>query len=575
MLLGKKRKKYTFIRSVTDVIVMTMLPLIILLIFGNLYSIGYSNMLLADSNEKIANQWTLQIDENLEMIERSLSSIAFLEPEFAVMGNEESVLSVHLANYVISQRLNTTMNAFPALGGLFMYSESDGAWVERFADANYTYAFREAVRNMIRQQEEWKEKPGKWRIQEVVGYHMLFFCLKHNDAFMVAMADFDRLLTITESDYQLTYVDEQGQRLAGGNVLPNDMENVHSGRSYALVDDMRYLTLWSSLTRAPVRLVLAVSNAGYWDGLTPVQVVMLILSLLTILIIPAARLWVRRNLGEPLADLSSAMERIKHGQLDVPIAQEYDTQELDQVKSTLNDMMTQIRTLKIEAYEHELDRQRIEMQCLHMQLRPHFFLNCLKNIYACAQRQRFQQIQEMTLAISDYIRYLFRDNLKMVTLREELQYVRNYIQIQQLSLSMPPRCEFSVDESLMDLMVPPLFIESFVENAVKHQWKPDRQLIISVRAIVLEADDGRYLDITVRDNGDGFSQQVLEQINSLPDDSFYREFHVGLTNLNHRLRLIYGGRAALAFYNDENGAVCEGICPLTDDDAHNETEARQ
>lgn len=575
MLLGKKRKKYTFIRGVTNVIVMTMLPLIILLIFGNLYSIGYSNMLLADSNEKIANQWTRQIDENLEMIERSLSSIAFLEPEFAVMGNEESVLSVHLANYVISQRLNTTMNAFPALGGLFMYSESDGAWVERFADANYTYAFREAVRNMIRQQEEWKEKPGKWRIQEVAGRHMLFFCLKHNDAFMVAMADFDRLLTITESDYQLTYVDEQGQRLAGGNVLPNDMENVHSGHSYALVDDMRYLTLWSSLTRAPVRLVLAVSNAGYWDGLTPVQVVMLILSLLTILIIPVARLWVRRNLGEPLADLSSAMERIKHGQLDVLIAQEYDTQELDQVKSTLNDMMTQIRTLKIEAYEHELDRQRIEMQCLHMQLRPHFFLNCLKNIYACAQRQRFQQIQEMTLAISDYIRYLFRDNLKMVTLREELQYVRNYIQIQQLSLSMPPRCEFSVDESLMNLMVPPLFIESFVENAVKHQWKPDRQLIISVRAIVLEADDGRYLDLTVRDNGDGFSQQVLEQINSLPDDSFYREFHVGLTNLNHRLRLIYGGRAALAFYNDENGAVCEGICPLTDDDARSETEARQ
>lgn len=575
MLLGKKRKKYTFIRGVTNVIVMTMLPLIILLIFGNLYSIGYSNMLLADSNEKIANQWTRQIDENLEMIERSLSSIAFLEPEFAVMGNEESVLSVHLANYVISQRLNTTMNAFPALGGLFMYSESDGAWVERFADANYTYAFREAVRNMIRQQEEWKEKPGKWRIQEVAGRHMLFFCLKHNDAFMVAMADFDRLLTITESDYQLTYVDEQGQRLAGGNVLPNDMENVHSGRSYALVDDMRYLTLWSSLTRAPVRLVLAVSNAGYWDGLTPVQVVMLILSLLTILIIPVARLWVRRNLGEPLTDLSSAMERIKHGQLDVPIAQEYDTQELDQVKSTLNNMMTQIRTLKIEAYEHELDRQRIEMQCLHMQLRPHFFLNCLKNIYACAQRQRFQQIQEMTLAISDYIRYLFRDNLKMVTLREELQYVRNYIQIQQLSLSMPPRCEFSVDESLMNLMVPPLFIESFVENAVKHQWKPDRQLIISVRAIVLEADDGRYLDLTVRDNGDGFSQQVLEQINSLPDDSFYREFHVGLTNLNHRLRLIYGGRAALAFYNDENGAVCEGICPLTDDDARSETEARQ
>lgn len=575
MLRSRRGKKYTFIRGVTNVIAMTMTPLIILLIFGNLYSIGYSNTLLADSNEKIANQWTRQIDGNLEMIERSLSSIAFVEPEFATMGNAESVLSVHLASYVIAQRLDTTMNAFPALGGLFMYSEQDGAWVERFADADYTYAFREAVRNMIRSQEDWKERPGKWRVEEISDSYMLFFCLRHNDAYMVAMADFNRLLTITEQDYRLTYIDGAGRALAGGNVLPADMDEAASGRSYAVVDDMRYLTVWSSLERAPVRLVLAVSKAGYWDGLTPVQVVMLILSLLTILMIPVARLWVRHNLGEPLADLSSAMERIKRGQLDVPIAEEYDTQELDQVKSTLNDMMAQIRTLKIAAYEHELDRQRIEMQCLHMQLRPHFFLNCLKNIYACAQRQRFQQVQEMTLAISDYIRYLFRDNLKMVTLREELQYVRNYIQIQRLSLSMPPRCEFSVDESLMDLQVPPLFIESFVENAVKHQWKPDRQLIISVRAVVLEADDGRYLDITVRDNGDGFSAQVLEQINSLPDDSFYREFHVGLTNLNHRLRLIYGGRAALAFYNDGNGAVCEAICPLPIESVNKEMEERQ
>ena len=574
--MGKRAgvKKQSFVHGVTSVLASTMIPLIVLLIFGNLYSIGYSNRLLADSNQRVVAQWSEQIDQNLEMIERSLASIVFVEPEFAALSTQESDLDIRLAAHVITQRLDTMMNAFPALGGLFMYSSRDAAWVEKFAENAYPYAFREAVRGLIRTEEMWKESTGRWRVQSIAGKSLLMICLRYDAAYMIALVDFDRLLSVTQETHQLYYADETGAMLNGeAFVMPGKTAGQPEGRCEMTgPDGKNYMTVWSSLSRAPVRLLLAVSNAGYWDGLTPVQICMLVLSLAMIGMIPLARRWVRASLGEPLEDLSSAMERIKRGELDEPIQREYEMEELDQVKSTLNDMMSQIRTLKIEAYEREMDRHRIEMQCLHMQLRPHFFLNCLKNIYACAQRLRYQQVQEMALAVSDYIRYLFRDNMKMVTLREELRYVKNYIEIQRLSLSMPPRCEFSVDESLMELPVPPLFVESFVENAVKHQWKPDRQLVISVRAVTLEAEDGRYLDITVHDNGGGFAPDVLEQINNLPEESFYREYHVGLTNLKHRLRLIYGSRAALAFYNDVSGAVCEVICPL---DPDNETGERR
>ena len=489
------------------------------------------------------------------------------------MSSQESDLGVHLVAHVITQRLDTMMNAFPALGGLFMYSSKDAAWVERFADNAYPYSVREAIRTMIRTEENWKNSLGRWHVQPVAGENMLMISLKYDAAYMIALVDLKRLLSVTEETYRLYFMDESGSAISGGAfAMPKKVAQLPEGCCEAAgADGENYMAVWSSLSRVPVRLLLAVSDAGYWEGLTPVQICMLVLSLAMVGMIPLARRWVRASLGEPLEDLSSAMERIKRGELDEPIQREYEMVELDQVKSTLNDMMGQIRTLKIEAYEREMDRQRIEMQCLHMQLRPHFFLNCLKNIYACAQRLRYQQVQEMALAVSDYIRYLFRDNMKMVTLREELRYVKNYIEIQRLCLSMPPRCNFSVDESLMELPVPPLFVESFVENAVKHQWKPDRQLVIPVRVVELKAEDGRYLDITVHDNGDGFAQDVLEQINNLPEESFYREYHVGLTNLKHRLRLIYGGRAALAFYNDVSGAVCEVICPLDTDD---ETEKK-
>ena len=152
-------KKQSIVHGVTSVLASTMIPLIVLLTFGNLYSIGYSNRLLADSNQRVVAQWTKQIDQNLEMIERSLSSIVFVGPEFATMSSQESELGIRLTAHVIAQRLDTMMNAFPALGGLFMYSSKDAAWVERFAENAYPYAVREAIRALIRTEECWKNSP--------------------------------------------------------------------------------------------------------------------------------------------------------------------------------------------------------------------------------------------------------------------------------------------------------------------------------------------------------------------------------------------------------------------------------
>ena len=566
--MKRTRRPQTFSRGIGRVLALSTLPLVALLIVSNIYSIGYSNRLTTNSQRQMVEQMVGQIDSDLEMIERSITSLAFSEPEFGTMGHGESKLSVHLASHVISQRFSTMTNAFPLIGGLFMYSASDQAYVERIAEGDYSYSFRQSMRSLIREQQDWKQESGKWRVQAVGERYMLMYALRRDDSYMAVLADPQRLMTAKEDVWRVTYTDENGVALMPGSGL--NLEKVGEqdcSEQSVYVEDgagARYLAVWNRLNRAPVKLVLTVSGAGYWKRLTPAQIVMLALSLITVFIVPLSRRWVNRAFLRPLDELSGAMEQIRGGDLSHPIDHEYPTVELDQVRATFNNMISQIRTLRIEAYERELDRQRVEMQCMHMQLRPHFFLNCLKNIYASAEGGKYDQVKEMTLNIADYIRYLFRDNLKMVTLREEVNYVRNYIRIQQLSHTLPPICEYSVPEELMEQPVLPLFMETFVENAVKHQWRPDRQLYIQVRAAVLTTEEGRLLDITVTDNGDGFTPEVLERINALPSDSYYGEEHVGLSNLKHRLRLAYGEKAVMAFYNGEKGAVCEVICPLAE-----------
>ncbi|MGV2686400.1 hypothetical protein GNF82_19070, partial [Clostridium perfringens] len=146
--------------------------------------------------------------------------------------------------------------------------------------------------------------------------------------------------------------------------------------------------------------------------------------------------------------------------------------------------------MKIVAYEHEIERQKAELQHLQLQIRPHFFLNCLKSLYGMAQQQSYERIQHMILAISNHLRYNFKDNLQLVSLQQELDHVLNYIRIQQIAHHVPPLCEYSVDSALKDFTIPPLPIQAFVENSIKYATKPNEQLRVAIKAILLESDDG-------------------------------------------------------------------------------------
>lgn len=178
-----------------------------------------------------------------------------------------------------------------------------------------------------------------------------------------------------------------------------------------------------------------------------------------------------------------------------------------------------------------------------------------------AQQQSFGRMQQMILAISNHLRYNFKDNLQLVSLAQEKEHVQNYIRIQHIAHHIPPVCEWQVDTALMDFSLPPLSIQTFVENSVKYATRPEEQLRIHVKAVILETDEGNYVDITIQDNGDGFNDSILEELNE-GDSTIYTDVHVGISNLRHRISLLYGDKAWLVFFNTENGAAAEMILPL-------------
>ncbi len=125
--------------------------------------------------------------------------------------------------------------------------------------------------------------------------------------------------------------------------------------------------------------------------------------------------------------------------------------------NSFNAMMEKIKALKIESYQYEIEMQQAKLQYLQIQIRPHFFLNCLKNLYGLAEEDKSEEIQKMILVLSKYFRYMMRDNFLLVSSETELENVENYITLQQMTAFYPISCHIDMDDSLKNFDDPSRF----------------------------------------------------------------------------------------------------------------------
>ena len=116
--------------------------------------------------------------------------------------------------------------------------------------------------------------------------------------------------------------------------------------------------------------------------------------------------------------------------------------------------MDEIHNLKIRTYENKLIIQKSQLQYFQIQLKPHFYLNCLKTLYGMIQQNKGNDAQQMILYVSQYIRYTFRDNSSLVPLQTELNQVQNYYKLQKLNTRDSSELTISADPAVSKFPVP-------------------------------------------------------------------------------------------------------------------------
>lgn len=290
------------------------------------------------------------------------------------------------------------------------------------------------------------------------------------------------------------------------------------------------------------------------------QAFMLTVIILLILAVPAIYLILQHVLLNPVAQLSSSIREIKAGNIDCRSKVSTRIEELKVFSENFNSSLDKIQELNKDIYQHQLDVSIARLQYLQIQIRPHFYLNCLKNMYSLLDLKDYENIRRMILALSSYFSYSFRDIKNFVSLEDELKACQNYVNIKNIT-SSKVNLDFDIDGRSINASCLPISVLTFVENCIKHSKSSLLHVSISTR--IVQKGDSDFLTIIIRDNGGGFSQQALDELNNADSSNIlYRHTQIGISNVRYRLWLIYRQEAAVSFYNEESDAVVELTMPF-------------
>ncbi|HIU77540.1 MAG TPA: histidine kinase [Candidatus Pelethocola excrementipullorum] len=317
-----------------------------------------------------------------------------------------------------------------------------------------------------------------------------------------------------------------------------------------------------SLKWAPFSISIRIANSyeqNIWLG---VALLLLCLALLLLLSFVSMVLYLRYYVLKPIEKFVSNLQKYDDNDFIYNISPNY-ILEFEQADEQFRKMFHQIKKLKFTLYEQELEKRSVEMNYLKMQIRPHFYLNCLNFVYSMIDFGHYEDAKKMAKTTAGYLQYIFRNSEDQVLISEELRHCKNYLDILKMRYNDALDYYFEQDASTKMVEIFPFFIQTFVENAVKHALTLDKKVLISVTVFPELIDGEDYVNIYISDTGRGFEEGVLEKLKNHESLETSSGKHLGINNCLKRLAYLYGDKAIVRFDNSPlGGAIIDIHIPM-------------
>ncbi len=258
-----------------------------------------------------------------------------------------------------------------------------------------------------------------------------------------------------------------------------------------------------------------------------------------------------RDLSESIRQVVTTMRTASGGDMTARVhVHKTMPVEIESIARQFNDMIEQLdRSLQNEKAAG--DMQRIaEVKALEAQINPHFLYNTLDTInWMAIERDEFE-ISNTISSLAAILRYAITNSNEMVFIKDEIEWLKKYIYLQQKRLIQEFKCCVEVSPELLSYKIYKQLLQPFVENAIIHGLKdaPGE----AVLTVSFTGED-EFIHIIIRDNGKGMPPELVDELNR--QESYYSN-HIGLENVLSRLKIYYGDKAHV-FFRSEFGVGTE------------------
>ena len=273
--------------------------------------------------------------------------------------------------------------------------------------------------------------------------------------------------------------------------------------------------------------------------------IILVLSLVLLFFLLKSSKKLSNKIVDPIDRICERLEAIGKGSLLVCEPIEADIEEVQLLSYGIENMVERLKWQIDKNTEQEKQRRRTELALLQAQINPHFLYNTLDTIIWLNESGEISEAVKMVASLSKYFRFSLSRGKSVITLEEEEQHIRSYLEIQQMRYRDLMDYEIDIPVRLKNYILPKLTLQPLVENALYHGIKNTRRK--GFIQLTGKEHNGCVI-LEVKDDGYGMSQERLEQLKASLTDGTNEGF--GLRTVHQRIQILFGAEYGLALQSE-------------------------
>ncbi len=275
-----------------------------------------------------------------------------------------------------------------------------------------------------------------------------------------------------------------------------------------------------------------------------------------LLVLVLTNTFISSRITTPIQKLERSVNAIEAGDLDTEVYMG-GSYEIRHLGRSIGDMARRIKALMEDIVAEHESKRRSEFDTLQSQINPHFLYNTLDIIVWMIENEQKQEAVKVVTALARFFRISLSKGKSIITVRDELEHVRNYLTIQQMRFKNKFVYRIEAAEDVMDLVSLKLMLQPLVENAIYHGMEfmdGDGEICVEVYC------EARELWFRISDNGLGMTQQqAAGLLGEKHHVSSRRGSGIGVKNVNERIKLYFGDDYGLSIQSEPDEGTIVSI----------------